>query len=104
MMIDTQAFDEAKAMMQNKFQKVIGYYLEDADNYIETIQEGLENQDAEIIIPAAHTIKSSSRQIGAFFLADYAAIIEETARECLKNKKEFRELVQKTEELIMIFK
>jgi HPt (histidine-containing phosphotransfer) domain-containing protein len=103
MMIDLETFDSAKAMMQSKFEKIIGYYLEDARSYVDAIKIGLEKQDAEMIVPAAHTIKSSSRQIGTFTIAGYAAGIEELGRACLLDKKRFGDLIKKSEYLEKIF-
>ena len=103
LMIDDQAFDDAKNMMQQKFPKIIGYYLEDVRIYIDTIQEGVNKQDASIVVPAAHTIKSSSRQIGAFALGNYAAAIEEAARHCMQNKQDFKFVIDKTQNLEVLF-
>jgi HPt (histidine-containing phosphotransfer) domain-containing protein len=103
LMIDDAAFDAAKEMMNHKFDKIIGYYLEDARVYVDAIKEGLENKDAESIIPAAHTIKSSSRQIGAFALASYAANIEEAARAHVQTKDNFEKLAFRCENIEMMF-
>ena len=101
--IDPQAFDEAKTMMQQKFPTIIGYFLEDTRLYIDTIREGLEKHQAGIVVTASHTIKSSARQIGAFTLANYAAAIEETARHCVLNDNDFDILIQKSEDIETIF-
>ena len=87
--LDPQAFEIAKETLQQKFEKIIGYYLEDIQSYIGSIREGLEVHSLEMIIPAAHTIKSSSRQLGAFALANYAANIEEKARSQISGKEDF---------------
>lgn len=87
--IDEVIFSEAKAMMQQKFQRIIGYYLEDTQSYIETIIQGVSSRDASLIIPAAHTIKSSSRQLGAIKLSEKSALLEEIARDYLREPNDF---------------
>lgn len=103
LMLDQTAFETAKQMMQQKFEKIIGYYLEDTQSYIQAIKEGLDLQDAEMIVPAAHTIKSSSRQIGAFALANYAATIEEKARHYLQTSENFLKIADVCKDLEIMF-
>jgi HPt (histidine-containing phosphotransfer) domain-containing protein len=103
LMLDTAAFEAAKDMMKQKFEKIIGYYLEDVQAYIEAIKEGLDKKDPAMIMPAAHTIKSSSRQIGAFALANYTANIEEKARNELQAANDFSKLAESCQDLEIMF-
>jgi HPt (histidine-containing phosphotransfer) domain-containing protein len=52
-----------------------------------SIDEGLAKKDAGLIVPAAHTIKSSSRQLGANKLADEAAELELAAKLVVKGEQ-----------------
>lgn len=88
-LLDINIFDDAKAMMQHKFSRIIGYFFEDTQTYLDSIEKGITQKDASLIIPAAHTIKSSSRQLGAVQLSALAAALEEGAKEYLKNQQDF---------------
>jgi HPt (histidine-containing phosphotransfer) domain-containing protein len=67
------------------------YFLEDAETYIKNIKAGLAAGDAAAISTAAHTLKSSSFQLGADQLGGLAKQIEETARSS-KNMEEISAL------------
>ena len=78
---DVSAFAVAKDTLGNKLGTVIGYYLKDAENYINTIAEATRLNKPDIAILPAHTLKSSSRQFGAMHLADLAEQMEMAARD-----------------------
>jgi len=101
--IDNIAFEEAKKSMQHKFPKIMGYFFEDTTSYIDTINQGLAQQDASLIMPAAHTIKSSSRQLGGAKLSDVAALLEQKAREYMKEETDFSVMQQLAVELKELF-
>lgn len=102
-MIDVNAFETAKITLHHKFSQILDYYFEDTESYIATIRTGIETKDAGLITPAAHTIKSSSRQMGGIILSSLAAEIEELARHYLKEETEFDLIVKKSEKLEEIF-
>lgn len=78
--IDPAIFNEAQTMMKKRFGEMLTYYLEDAVTYLGEIRAGLEEKSAKKIYPAAHTIKSSSKQIGAIKVSDIAKDVEFTSR------------------------
>jgi signal transduction histidine kinase/DNA-binding response OmpR family regulator len=78
--IDLSAFTAARDVLGDKFSKVLSYYLEDAENYIDNIAEALSRNDLSSTVLPAHTLKSSSQQFGAMGLANLAARIEDEAR------------------------
>ncbi len=82
--LDLAAVSEAKAMMKDKFPKMIGYFLEDSVMYVKQVEDGLAANNAEAVVPPAHTLKSSSRQMGAIVLSGIAKDMELTAREVVK--------------------
>jgi len=88
-LIDIDALKGAKNIMKQKFPKIIEYYFEDTATYLASIGEGLQKHDASLIVPASHTIKSSSRQLGAHTLADAASKLELTAKQVLKGEGDF---------------
>ena len=94
-LIDLEALKSAKAVMNNKFARIIEYYYEDTQLYLDIIVQGFTKQDATMIMPAAHTIKSSSRQLGAFVLADAALALETAAKEVIKQNMTLQQLENK---------
>jgi HPt (histidine-containing phosphotransfer) domain-containing protein len=79
--LDLEALQEAKAMMKAKFPTMVQYFLEDSQSYLEEIQTGISQANLSKLIPAAHTLKSSSRQMGAILMSDMAKNIEALARD-----------------------
>lgn len=95
LLIDLDALRNAKTLMNHKFTKIIGYYFEDTETYIHAIDEGLSKKDAGLIVPAAHTIKSSSKQLGATPLSEIAFEIEAQAKDVLRNQQDISTLSEK---------
>jgi HPt (histidine-containing phosphotransfer) domain-containing protein len=83
LIIDQTIMSEARAMMKAKFPTMVQYFLEDAATYIADIRAGIDEKSVEKIISPAHTMKSSSRQMGAMRLSDIAKDIEHLARDQL---------------------
>ena len=80
-LIDNDALAEAKETMKAKFPTMVNYYLEDAASYMASIRKAFNEKCAERIISPAHTLKSSSKQMGALRMAVIAKDIEALARE-----------------------
>ena len=94
--LDDVAVVKAKSMMKRRFPTMIEYFLEDTQNYLEQIKEGLEAKDYSQLVVPSHTIKSSSRQMGAFAVSDLAREIESLAR---SEEGSFETLLVLTEQL-----
>lgn len=60
--------------------ELIDLYLEDAPERIGEIKQALENDDFDLLERAAHTLKSSSANIGALGLSSICADLEALAR------------------------
>jgi HPt (histidine-containing phosphotransfer) domain-containing protein len=101
--LDISVFAEARDAMRDRFGKVISFYLEDTTSYIEKIRSGLGTQNAEAIVPPAHTIKSSSRQLGAIRLSELAKDIELTCRDIVKGNGSLESIPAKFEQLEAAF-
>lgn len=76
-LLDNAAIADAKAIMKDKYQIMIGYFLEDAETYLNLIKTGLNSNDMRAITMPSHTLKSSSRQMGAARLSMLAREVEE---------------------------
>jgi len=75
-LVNRHAINEAKETMQDKFPIMVKYFLEDSAAYIEGIKNGIDEDDMEKVKHNSHTLKSSSRQLGADGIADAAMKIE----------------------------
>ncbi len=78
--LDLDIIEEAKSVMKARFMTMVEYFLEDAETYSSGIREGLEQNNSEKIRAAAHTLKSSSKQLGALRLSETAKEMEYTVQ------------------------
>jgi CheY-like chemotaxis protein/anti-sigma regulatory factor (Ser/Thr protein kinase) len=60
--------------------EIVGLYLGRAPELLQAMQEAVANRDAEPLRVAAHTLKSSSANVGARVLADLCRELEELGR------------------------
>jgi CheY-like chemotaxis protein len=60
--------------------EIIGLYLDRAPELLQSLQAAIANKDAEALRVAAHTLKSSSANVGARVLADLCRELEELGR------------------------
>jgi len=60
--------------------RLIALYRDDSSQLLADMENGLRTSDAEIVARAAHTLKSSSANLGAANVAAIARIIETAAR------------------------
>ena len=80
-LIDETAFNTLKELMEDDFQDLLESYKEDAHKLLEDIKASSTEADLEIMVRAAHTLKSSSNNIGATALAKIAIEIETLGKE-----------------------
>ncbi len=103
--LNEEILSEACHMMKKRFPDMIKFYLEDTTSYLKTIRGGLDESDIEKIIAPAHTIKSSSKQIGAILVSEIAKDIEVIARDISNdNGGDMAVISEKLEELTLHFK
>lgn len=84
--LDMEALQQAKATTKKRFPTMIEYFLEDMDGYIHDIKAGLEKEALKEIARATHTIKSSSKSLGAVAVSNVARDMELTIRDLLEGK------------------
>ena len=83
--LDPGALRQTRKVMKQKFKSYLSLYLKEANHQIGVIQtESREGGSSKDLVRAAHTLKSSSRQIGANTLSFVAATIEEEATRLAK--------------------
>jgi CheY-like chemotaxis protein len=78
--LDMEIVEDLQEMMGSDYQSLIRIYLEDSPKLIGQIQSALDNRDCQALVAPAHTLKSSSANLGAMALSEMAKIIEKSAR------------------------
>lgn len=83
--LDEDLLDEARDVMKGKFEFMLTCFIEDVEMYLQDIHTAVANRDIAGIVRPAHTIKSSSKRLGALSLSEKAKNIEIAAREAANN-------------------
>jgi HPt (histidine-containing phosphotransfer) domain-containing protein len=65
----------------NILQKVIHHYLENTPVLLQNLHEAIENNDTQALRISAHTLKSSSANLGALALSEHCKVLESMGRE-----------------------
>lgn len=78
--LDLSIVEDLKEFMGNDYQSLIRIYLEDSPKLLQQIQSALVIQDPVSLVNPAHTLKSSSANLGAVGLSKIAAQFEKSAR------------------------
>ncbi len=82
--IDDAVLDNIRGLQQeggpNLVARVVGLYLESSEKQIETLRNGVKNADADAVHRAAHSLKSSSANVGATRLSGLLKDLESMAR------------------------
>lgn len=79
--LDLSIVEDLKEFMGADYQSLIRIYLEDSPKLLQQIQSALVIQDPVSLVNPAHTLKSSSANLGAVGLSKIAAQFEKSARE-----------------------
>ncbi|HET7703807.1 MAG TPA: Hpt domain-containing protein [Candidatus Limnocylindrales bacterium] len=81
--IDQDAFDRLVEMTGGELDfvdELVDTYIEDGRNQVDGLRAALERGDSEAVVRAAHSLKSSSVNVGAVALGDRCRTLEEAAR------------------------
>jgi CheY-like chemotaxis protein len=83
--LDERALDQIRALQQpgapNLLGKIIGLYLDSSAGLLQQIREAIAGEDGEALWWAAHSLKSSSANVGATELAAACKELEQRGRE-----------------------
>ena len=79
--LDLDIVKDLQEFMAGDYQSLIKIYLEDSPKLLQQIQSALVIQDPVALVNPAHTLKSSSANLGAVGLSKIAAQFEKSARE-----------------------
>jgi signal transduction histidine kinase/DNA-binding response OmpR family regulator/HPt (histidine-containing phosphotransfer) domain-containing protein len=78
--LDLEVVEELRAIMGMEYQGLIKLFFEDAPQHIQRLQAALAANDLAAMVAPAHTLKSSSANLGAQALSAVAKRIEQGAR------------------------
>ena len=78
--IDRSIFDELLEVMGSEFAGLVNVYLEDTPKNIKILAQSAQRGQIEGMIAPAHSLKSTSANLGAIVLSDLAKKIEHGAR------------------------
>lgn len=98
-LIDKTIFNTLKELMEDDFQDLIESYKEDAQKLLQDLKASSVEADLNVMVRAAHTLKSSSNNIGATTLADVALDIETLGKD--GNFKQASALIPPLESLLV---
>ena len=84
--IDPKHFEEekiagVKELMKDKFEVIVNRFVLDSEKYINSIKQGVNENDAKKISSSAHPLKSSSGSMGCIALSEQAKKIELMAKD-----------------------
>ena len=80
-MLDEDVLAELREMMGAEFGNLVQMFLVDAAKYVKQLEEAAASGSLEKMIAPAHTLKSSSANLGAMAVSSAAKRIEIGARE-----------------------
>jgi HPt (histidine-containing phosphotransfer) domain-containing protein len=75
-----EVIEELRSIMGAEYQGLVKLFLEDAPLHIERLQAAADAKDIPGMVAPAHTLKSSSANLGALALSAVAKRIEHSAR------------------------
>jgi HPt (histidine-containing phosphotransfer) domain-containing protein len=83
--VDWDKFSRMRFELGANFVRILGYFREDGEKSVATIEDAMHRQDAAAIVLPAHTMKAEARQFGAEPLADLAEQIEFACRRAVES-------------------
>ena len=81
LVIDAEILDELRAMLGNEVERLVDVFLEDTPRLIAALENAAVGPDYDALRDAAHSLKSSSANLGAMSLSAAAKRVELGARE-----------------------
>ncbi len=79
--INVESFENLENAMGGKVSEIIDAFLADTPNYIHQIEESVKQKDWIALMGVAHSLKGSSRNLGANMFASICREIEDLAQE-----------------------
>ncbi|SOB87327.1 HPt (histidine-containing phosphotransfer) domain-containing protein [Sphingomonas guangdongensis] len=85
-LIDWKVLAAARIELGANFVRILGYFREDGEKAVGSIESAMRAQNAAALVIPAHTLKGEARQFGAESLAEAAETIEVIARDCVETR------------------
>jgi TMAO reductase system sensor TorS len=79
--LDRQVLQGLNEVMQEEFTTILESFLQHAPNRLREIESAVIRQDMQALVPPAHSLKSSSANVGASELSDLAKALEAKGRQ-----------------------
>jgi HPt (histidine-containing phosphotransfer) domain-containing protein len=83
--LDHKALDNIRALQRagkpDILQKVIRHYLQNTPMLLQSLLQAIENSDSKALQMSAHSLKSSSANLGAIGIAEHCKALELMGRE-----------------------
>lgn len=80
-LIDQDTFNTLRDIMEDEFSSLLDSFFENAPTLLDELKQAARAADLEVVIRAAHTLKSSSSNLGAKLLSEIADNIEVLGKE-----------------------
>lgn len=78
--LDHTAIEELRDLLEEAFDDLIETYLNDAPEKVEGLARAAQAGDTAAVYQFAHSLKSSSANVGALWLSEIASDLEELSR------------------------
>ena len=91
--VDWSIFSRTRSQLGAGFVRILGYFREDGEKAIATIEDAMKRRDAAALVLPADTLKSEAKEFGAEPLSALAEEIEITARHYVEQRMFPDELV-----------
>jgi len=108
--LNDETLEQLKMIMEDEFGDLLDSYLEDSPKLLKDIFNSATEMDSKVFIRAAHTLKSSSQNLGADRLGKLSSVLEVAGRENNITKTSgllkttLQALFDTTRELILTYK
>ena len=79
--LDVTVLDDLREVMEDEFHNILASYLENAPLQLEMLEDAAKAGDIDTMVRPAHSLKSSSANVGAVRVSELAKEIETNARE-----------------------
>jgi HPt (histidine-containing phosphotransfer) domain-containing protein len=79
--LSREIVDDLREIMGEEFAALVRVFLEDAPQALQKLEQAAAKQDIDALIGPAHSLKSTSANLGALALSDLARTIEHGARQ-----------------------
>ncbi|UJS23705.1 Hpt domain-containing protein [Thiothrix winogradskyi] len=75
--IDAATYAELQEIMADEFGEIVEFFISDTESALEILQQCVDTQDSAQVGTICHKLKSSSKILGAFTLAELTRLLEE---------------------------